>query len=58
VLGIAFKCPNAGGTADADAAPPAPAAPAYLTQCPQREGESARQRAIRCKAEVGTSPQQ
>nr|APZ78675.1 membrane protein [Cystobacterineae bacterium] len=55
VSAIAFRCPNSG--ANAAAAPAqAPAAPSFLDNCPQKEGESSRARAIRCKAEAASPP--
>ncbi|NBD12561.1 MULTISPECIES: DUF4156 domain-containing protein [Corallococcus] len=48
VMAIAYKCPGAAGAGAAQALPPVEKS--YLTDCPAKEGESLRARAIRCKA--------
>ena len=48
VVAYAYNCPadKYGSLAEEE---PAPAAKSYLSECPRQEGESVRQRALRCK---------
>lgn len=48
VMAIAYKCPGAAAAGAAQAV--APVEKSYLTDCPAKDGESARERAIRCKS--------
>jgi hypothetical protein len=51
VIGIAYRCPQeSGAVAETPAEAPAGTSTSYLTNCPQHDGESVRERAIRCKA--------
>ncbi len=49
VMAIAYRCPGVAG-AEEPAQAAAPVEKTFLTDCPAQQGESARERAIRCKA--------
>ncbi|HYO58351.1 DUF4156 domain-containing protein [Archangium sp.] len=50
LMAIAFQCPGGAAGAAPEQATTAPTQKTYLSDCPAQPGESARERAIRCKA--------